>query len=234
MIVSGLDLGQSKDFTALACLDRQPAPAGSGRRRFRYDVVWLQAWELGTKYTDIAAGVKALYDRPQLARTRLATDFGGVGRPVYDQLKAVRVQARIVPVLLTAGKLVHKDEKSGSWNVPKRDLVAVLQVLLQANLLRWSTKLPLAPRLERELADFRVTITKARNETFGAEASQHDDLVLAVMLAAWLGEHDGGGDVAGIGVPAEGKANVVEGAPRGAFIEPAGVGDDPRHFGGRP
>ena len=43
--------------------------------------------------------------------------------------------------------------------------------------------------LIRELETFRVKITEAANETFGAwREGQHDDLLLAVALAAWAGE----------------------------------------------
>ncbi len=36
---------------------------------------------------------------------------------------------------------------------------------------------------------FQVTVTKAANETFAARSERdHDDLLLAVALAAWWGE----------------------------------------------
>jgi hypothetical protein len=46
--------------------------------------------------------------------------------------------------------------------------------------------------LLRELADFRVTITPKANETFGAGThGGHDDLVVAVALAAWPNPNGG-------------------------------------------
>jgi hypothetical protein len=46
--------------------------------------------------------------------------------------------------------------------------------------------LPAAAVLLGELADFPVTLTAGVNETFGAGThGGHDDLVLAVALAAW-------------------------------------------------
>jgi hypothetical protein len=73
--------------------------------------------------------------------------------------------------------------------VPKRDLVGVLQVLLQTRRLRIASQLPEATILERELLAFR-----AKTPTSGAEVAEawrerpHDDLVLAVAFACWLGE----------------------------------------------
>jgi hypothetical protein len=48
--------------------------------------------------------------------------------------------------------------------------------------------LPEAALLVKELLNFKVRITDAANETFGAwREGQRDDTVLAVALAAWLG-----------------------------------------------
>jgi hypothetical protein len=41
----------------------------------------------------------------------------------------------------------------------------------------------------KELENFRVKVTTARTDTFEAwREGQNDDLVLAVALAAWIGE----------------------------------------------
>lgn len=237
-IISGLDLGQQKDFSALACLDRKPLANPSAKRRWSYTCRWLQTWDLGTKYVappgqrSIAADVKALYETRQLSRSKLVADYGGVGRPVVDQLRAERVKAHLVPVSITGGKLAHRHEATRGnpveyWTVPKVDLVGTLQVLLQAGLLVVDDRLRLAGRLRKELSDFRVAVTRAKNEVFGAEASQHDDLCSAVMLAAWAGERDGGG-ASGVGTPAAGSGSVLEAAPDGVFAS-----DVEYHGGGR-
>jgi hypothetical protein len=46
----------------------------------------------------------------------------------------------------------------------------------------------LASVLVQELLNFRVKITEAANETFGAGDGEHDDIVLAVALACWYAE----------------------------------------------
>ena len=44
-------------------------------------------------------------------------------------------------------------------------------------------------RIEWQSPGFRVKVTAARHEVFQSwREGQHDDLVLAVALAAWLGE----------------------------------------------
>ena len=80
-------------------------------------------------------------------------------------------------------------EVTGSMRVPKKELVSCLQILLQTRRLHIVQSLPDAAVLVRELETFRVKITEVANETFGAwREGQHDDLVLAVALAAWMGE----------------------------------------------
>ncbi len=40
------------------------------------------------------------------------------------------------------------------------------------------------------MQNFKVKITTSANETFGAwREGQHDDMVLSVAMAAWLGEN---------------------------------------------
>lgn len=221
--VAGLDLGKVADFSALAVLEKRPAPVPTRRRRHLYAVRWLETWELGTPYSAIIAGVKARFDTPALRWSALAVDYTGVGTAVVEQIRGVRVPARLHPVLITAGHTVQApdlqaDPPRREWHVPKKELVSTLLVLLEAGLLKWDAKrLPNARRFEKELSDFRVSVTRSRNETFGADGSQHDDLVLAVALAAWLGEHTGGGDPRGIGTASAPPVASAAAAPPGVF-----------------
>ena len=239
-LISGLDLGSVADFSVLCTVERSPRfPPGTepqkrpDRRRWRYAVRWLESWDLGTRYTDIVSDVRGRFDTDALRWTRLAADMTGVGVAVVDQIRAARVPARVTPVVITAGHRTTRDEKTGEAHVPKKELVSTLLVLLQAGLVKWADPkaLPrdgdagrfrqMLVKLEKELADFRVKLTRAANETFGGDKSQHDDVVLALMLACWLGEHAGGGDPSG--ASSGGGESVVGGAPDGVFATGRGV-----------
>jgi hypothetical protein len=239
-LVSGLDLGQVADYSALATLERSPAPEPTRKRRWRYTLRWLETWDLGTRYTATKEGERSIcgdirdrFDTDALANTWLAVDFTGVGTAVVDSLRAAKVPARINPVLITSGHQISRPEenKERSWHVPKKELVSTLVTLLQAGLLTWprvdpAARTPFArtlARFEKELAEFRVKVTRSANETFSGDKSQHDDLVLAVMLAAWLGEHVGTGDASGIGVPEGKDASSVGAAPDDVFHTGKGV-----------
>jgi hypothetical protein len=133
--------------------------------------------------------VRALLAVPPLAGSVLAVDATGVGRPVVDMFRVGQLACPVLPVTITGGSAV-KSTADGGWNVPKKELVGVLRRLLQTRRLVVAKALPDAAVLRRELGDFRVRITASAHETFGAEwrTGAHDDLVLAVALAAWLFE----------------------------------------------
>src|SRR5262249_5200755 len=98
-------------------------------------------------------------------------------------------KAWVRPVLITGGHQVTCE--AGAWHVPKKELVSTLQVLLQNRRLKVAA-VPERDLLLKELQNFKVKITASANETFEAwRERDHDDLVLAVAIAAWVGEKEG-------------------------------------------
>ena len=187
--VAGLDLGQTADFSALAILEIDDAGAEP-----TYTMKSLERFKLGTSYVAIVRQVAEWYTRPPLANSLLAVDQTGVGRAVVDLMLAHPAALwDLIPITITAGHQVTANP-DGSRHVPKKDLVGALQVLMQSGRLTFSRKLKEVATLVKELENFKVKITTAANETFGAwREGQHDDLVLAAALAAWIGETMCGG-----------------------------------------
>jgi hypothetical protein len=189
----GLDLGQAQDFTALAVLQRPHVYPGDppARRRPDYALRHLQRFPLGTPYPEVVKAVLGLLRTPPLPGCVLVIDQTGVGRPVVDLLAdglRDHVTCSFFPVTITAGHEATVGE-GGGLRVPKKELVAAVQVLLQSRRLHVARSLPDAPVLVRELENFRVKVTASAHETFEAwRERDHDDLVLAVALAAWVGE----------------------------------------------
>jgi hypothetical protein len=189
----GLDLGQVRDFTALAVLERPlvcPHDA-LARRRPAYALRHLQRFPLGTPYPAVVQGVLALLGGARLSDPTLAVDQTGVGRAVVDLLAdALRgqVSCLLFPMTLTAGHAVTGGDAGGLY-VPKKELIGTLQLLLQTRRLQVARSLTDAAVLMKELENYRIKVTTARNETFESwREGPHDDLVLAVAMAAWLGE----------------------------------------------
>jgi hypothetical protein len=208
----GLDLGQTSDFTALAILERTQTdvPSDSDGQTFCVRQSWsgfvtvpvreaipkrvrtfavrhLERFQLGTSYPAICDRMRQLFAQPPLAGATLVVDQTGVGRAVVDMIRKVGLKAMIRPITITAGHDVVAD--GAGWHVPKKELVSVLQVLLQSRHLQVARQLPMAAVLVKELESFRVKITASAHETFEAwRERDHDDLVLAVALAAWVGQ----------------------------------------------
>jgi hypothetical protein len=189
----GLDLGQAVDFSALVALERRPLEdwepeADGGRWRHAYEVRGVKRWSLRTPYTTIADDVVALVDSPPLTRCTLGVDKTGVGAGVLEIIQNARPNATIRPVLITAGHQTLPD--GAGWKVPKLELVAAVTALLDSGRLAIPQSIPLADTLAKELGEFRVKVTTAGNETMAADwrTRAHDDLVLALAIAAFLGE----------------------------------------------
>jgi hypothetical protein len=189
----GLDLGQAQDFTALAVLERPFVNLNTPptQRRPVNALRHLRRLPLGTPYPEVVQEILKLLRAPTLAGALLVVDQTGVGRPVVDMLADKlrnQVTARLLPITITGGHMVTMADPS-SVHVPKKELISTLQVLLQTRRLQIARSLLDAPILIRELENYRIKITAARNEVFEPwREGQHDDLVLAVTLAAWAGE----------------------------------------------
>jgi hypothetical protein len=177
----GLDLGQASDYTALTVLERLSGKSGSVYHIRRLERVRRAS------YPDIVQKITVMMRSPALAGSAaLVVDQTGVGAPVVDLLKKAGLKP--VAVSIHGGDAVtHEGER---WRVPKRDLVGVLQVLLQTGRLKVSSKLELGPVLQAEMLTFKVKIDPVTaHDSYSAwRESDHDDLVLSVAMAVWWGE----------------------------------------------
>ena len=185
----GLDLGQSADYTALAVVQE-----GEGEElRLRH----LERYRLHTPYPVQADAVAALMrserlvvehrdpwdPTPRLERPELVVDATGVGRAVTDLLTTKGLKFRAVTI--TGGDKVTA--VAGGYRVPKRDLVAALEVPFHTGELKVAEGLELWPALQTELLNFRrkINLKTAHDSYEHWRDSDHDDLVLAVALACW-------------------------------------------------
>jgi hypothetical protein len=76
--------------------------------------------------------------------------------------------------------------------VPKKELVSVLQVLLQFRRIKVPSSLPQAQILVQELLNFKAKIRTPSDDTLAEwREGTHDDLVFAVAIAAWVGREGG-------------------------------------------
>ena len=92
---------------------------------------------------------------------------------------------RPISVWIHGGDSVSHEGRT--YRVPKRDLVGVLQVLFQSGRIKVAGSLKEGETLLRELQNFRakINISTGHDSYEAWRESDHDDLVLAVALAAW-------------------------------------------------
>ena len=182
--VVSLDLGQQKDYTALSVIERTERDA----QKALFKVKYLKRYPLGTPYTAVVTDVTAMLGHETLAgyRTSLVIDLTGVGLPVWDMFQAAGLSQAVYGITITGGIEVAKPAP-GRYNVPKRDLVGIVQVLLQSRRLKVAEGLQEAATLVRELQNFQVKITESAHDTYGAwREGTHDDLVLSVAMGCWV------------------------------------------------
>lgn len=176
--IFGLDLGQAQDYTALSILHKTRV---SGE--VQYHARHAERFALGTTYPDMIDRVEARLTAVNLS-SPIVADATGVGRPVVDLMRARKL--RTIPVTITGGEKELFDPDMGGWRVPKRILVSNLQVLLQDGKLKFADGMMHAQTLINELMAFKVKINANANDTYEAwREGDHDDLVLALALAAW-------------------------------------------------
>jgi hypothetical protein len=193
----GLDLGQTADYTALAVVHSVQTRMPDGQAAKGHHLRHLERYPLRTPYPEIVEKVAALvrdeklsppeYD-PSRGRyssqpPKLVVDNTGVGVAVTDLLKVKEL--RFTPVTITGGNRAHK--KGTNWRVPKRDLVAALEVPFHTGALKVAEGLTLWPVLREELLNFRrkISLKTAHDSYEHWRESDHDDLVLACALACW-------------------------------------------------
>lgn len=174
---AGLDLGQAADYSALVIVERTRI-----EKLIEFGVRHIHRWHLGTSYTTIVAELKEMYAALPLAKSTLAIDRTGVGRGVSDMIRDSGINAACRAYTITAGS------KPGAGTVPKKELVAAIQVPLQERRLTFADDLSMTSVLQKELEYFRVKVTADRNETFESwRERDHDDIVLALALALYAG-----------------------------------------------
>lgn len=213
--IVGLDLGQVSDYTALVALRReQEVPELFKPRAVAWDEVnslhdkakpeppglakyfcnIAERFERGTSYTRIVDNVSKLFQDVRFAGQALVVDGTGVGRPVVDLFRKAKICCHLMPITITGGAAAAalgqvKIDKFGYWHVPKKELVGCVQVLLGTGRLEVAPKLAQAQTLVHELKSFSYKVKDTGYVSLEAwREKDHDDLVLALALAAWAGE----------------------------------------------
>jgi hypothetical protein len=109
MYFIGLDLGQRRDFSAVAVIQRQDHMAAwSPNPTCSLFVRDLERMDLGLSYTKVAQRVCEIMQNPAMAgQSRLVVDATGVGAPAIDLLRDAGIGGRTTAVTITGGEQAH-------------------------------------------------------------------------------------------------------------------------------
>jgi hypothetical protein len=185
----GLDLGQLTDFSAASAVERSvyldaegnPRRTSLGRLIRRYDVRALRRFDLGTPYTTI---VDRMAERLRmLPGARLCIDATGVGRPIVDMFRELRIE--VYAVTITGGNS-WSNPSYNEYRVSKIELVAAIRTALEQERLKVSGGVNHSDVLKKELQNFKVKISKSENEIYSAREGDHDDLALSIAIPLWV------------------------------------------------
>jgi len=177
----GVDLGKSQDYSAVSILERT---------RVQLLVRHLERLPLDMSYPYQVEYIYRIMNREPLDKSRqtLVVDYTGVGRPVVDMIR--RKVPDAVAISIHGGNASTWSRDGRNARVPKRDLINCLQVLAQDCKLKVAKKMQFGPVLTQELQSFKVKISeRTAHDSYSAREGEHDDLVLAVAIAAWTAEN---------------------------------------------
>ncbi|MBK5292147.1 MAG: hypothetical protein JJE04_10775 [Acidobacteriia bacterium] len=184
----GVDLGQRRDYTAIAVLERVVERVYGRdfirlRRveegvRWHYRLRYLRRLGLGCGYESAVESVRRVILGAEMGgRYEVVADATGVGAGVVEMLR--RACGAVTAVVITSGSSAHVSD--GNWLTPKKDLIGELAVMLEQRVLRVAPGMQELGQLERELLGMRM----------GRGGREHDDMVMAVALACWRARRRG-------------------------------------------
>lgn len=194
----GLDVGQLVDPAAASVIRRslaidprtgRPVRDSRGRAQYKFDVIALKRYELGTPYERIIEHVVGQLGKPRFRpRTLLCLDATGIGRHTAERFRTAVARmphVSLFAVTITGGLAVSCVGR-GEYHVAKTELVGGVHGVLGSRRLTVPPSLPNADVLKMELANFQVKMTKAAHETYSAREGQHDDLLLSVAIPIFV------------------------------------------------
>ena len=108
---------------------------------------------------------------------------------MYEELKYRHKIPNVLPVFTTAS--VNDQQKIAiGKSMPKNQMVLYMSRMFQNNRIKFPSKTNKhIEELKRQISNFAEHITEAGNASYYAEGTEHDDTVMALMLAIFIGRH---------------------------------------------
>ncbi len=159
---AGIDWARYSDYTAVVVLDLESFPYSVVALDRFHRLPWSEQIERVAELLE-AHGVSSVL-----------TDITSIGDPLLEQLKCR---------LIERGKIAPEVSGYTFTSLSKRALIDNLALRMVHRAVRF----PKDERLIRELRHYEFEVTQSGNVRMNAVSGEHDDLVIALALAAWVG-----------------------------------------------
>ena len=197
----GVDLGQQRNFTAIAILQRETRTLDTRdpvtfapHIEETYAVRHLERLPLGTSYSEVADYIAFLTRHIAVTgRCEVILDATGLGAPVADMLRSRGMKGPLHRVILTGGD--NQTTNQIGTGIPRRDLISRLHLAIEQKKLSIARDTPATRDLLKELANLEMHYTPAGRLHYepGGQEKQ-DDLTIATSLAWWKAQIPKAGD----------------------------------------
>ena len=177
MRIAGIDSGKQRDSFAFV---------GTEIKNDDIYVLGVKTW-LGRKYIEVENLIANIHDTQPF--DYYVVEVNNTGEHVYEELKYRHKIPNVIPVFTTANVKDQIKIATGK-SMPKNQMVLYMARMFQNNRIKFPNKTNKhIEELKRQISNFAEHITEAGNASYYAEGTEHDDTVMALMLAIFIGRH---------------------------------------------
>ena len=177
MRIAGLDSGKKKDSFAFV---------GIEIKNNNIYVIGVKTW-LGRNYLEVENLISEIHDTTPF--NYYVVEINNTGEHVFEELKYRHKIPNVIPTFTT--REVKDQSKINTGRVmPKNQMAVFMQQMFQSNRIKFPKKSNKdIDELKRQISIFSEVITEAGQVSYRAEGNEHDDTVMALMLACFIGRN---------------------------------------------
>lgn len=177
MRIAGIDSGKQRDSFAFVGIE------------VRDDNIYVKGVKTWIKrnYLEVENLIANIHDAKHF--DYYVIEINNTGEHVYEELRYRHKIPNLIPVFTTAQ--VKDQMKIATGKVmPKNQMVLWMAQMFQQKRIKFPAKSNKdVEELKRQISIFSEFITEAGNVSYRAEGTEHDDTVMALMLACFMARH---------------------------------------------
>ena len=177
MRIAGIDSGKRKDSFAFV---------GIEIKKDNVFVIGVKTW-LGRNYLEVENLIANIHATKPF--DYYVVEINNTGEHVFEELKYRHKIPNVIPTF-TARETKDQSKINSGRVMPKNQMVLWLARMFQNNRIKFpkhSNKD--IDELKRQISIFSEVITEAGQVSYRAEGNEHDDTVMALMLACFIGRN---------------------------------------------